>query len=84
MTRTTVRRAPRAAAEAAMMKKQQPLGKVLPNRTLRDPDMIQSNLTMSKPLWLRLKVFALQHNESMHAVVQRALTEFLDREDLHG
>ena len=81
-TRTAVRRAPRAGEEAAM-KKQQPLGMALPNRTLRDPTMRHSNLKMPKSLWLRLKAFALHRNEPMHAVVQRALTEFLDREDLH-
>ena len=65
------------------MKKQQPLGMALPNRTLRDPTMTHSNLKMPKSLWLRLKAFALHRNEPMHAVVQRALTEFLDRLDAH-
>jgi hypothetical protein len=45
--------------------------------------MTHSNLKIPKPLWLRLKVFALRRKEPMHAVVRRALTELLDREDLH-
>ena len=65
------------------MKRRPSLGLTLPTRTLRDPDMVQSNLKMPKSLWLRLKVFALRRKEPMHVVVQRALTEFLDRENLH-
>jgi hypothetical protein len=65
------------------MKKQRPLTVAVPNRTLRDPNIAHSNLRVPKPLWLRLKVFALRRNEPMHAVVERALTEFLDRENLH-
>jgi hypothetical protein len=65
------------------MKKQLPLTVALRHRTLRDPDITHSNLRVPKRLWLRLKVFALRRNEPMHAVLERALTEFLDREDLH-